>query len=208
MQGRGFGRASMAHILSSLRRIPHCRRVRLLVAPDNLYARRLYEQASFRPVAMSGSGELVLEAKLSGTAIREVRLVVMIRLVATPGHRCHVGRLRSSVGPYAAPTIGVERGPPPLSIRGLVCTVVDPPHPLLFPLGLIAPRCAFPAPHHVAARFACGFGRDPGITDKEVVKCLWQFGHSRSFDRPILELSIEHYRRPMQHLSYDSYRCE
>ena len=102
----------MAHLLAGLRRIPYCRRVRLLVAPEYRCARRLYEQASFRRVAVSSSGELILEAKLSGTFTDEGPLAVMIRLVAAPGHQCHVGRLRSAVGPYAAPTIGVERGPP------------------------------------------------------------------------------------------------
>jgi len=183
MQGRGFGRASMAHIMSSLRRITNCHRVRLLVAPDNLYARRLYEQASFRPVGTSSGGELVLEAKLSGASTNETLLTVMIRLVATPGHRCHVGRLRRLVGPYAAPSIGVERGPPPaFSACGLVCTVVDPLHPALLP----------PVPHTAAMLLSCSASCCGTVRrwlvfclcvmNKEVIKCAWQVSHTRHFD--------------------------
>lgn len=111
-QGLGLGRATMAHILSSLRRIAGCRRVRLLVAPDNIHAMRLYTQAAFQQVGVSSSGELILEAKLPAPLAAGTVLITMLPIVVTPGTSCHVGRLRLSAGPYAARMIGVSRGPP------------------------------------------------------------------------------------------------
>jgi len=111
-QGLGLGRAAMAHVLSSLRRIAGCRRVRLLVAPDNIHAMRLYTQASFQRVGISGSGELILEAKLPAPLAAGTVLITMLSIMVTPGTSCHVGRLRLSAGPYAARMIGVSRGPP------------------------------------------------------------------------------------------------
>jgi len=111
-QGLGLGRATMAHILSSLRRIAGCRRVRLLVAPDKVHAMRLYTQASFQRVGISGSGELILETKLPASLAAETVRITMLPVVVTPGASYHVGRLRLSAGPYAARMIGVSRGPP------------------------------------------------------------------------------------------------
>jgi len=111
-QGLGLGRAALAHILSSLRRIAGCRRVRLLVAPDNIHAMRLYTQASFQRVGISGSGELILEARLPVPLAASMLPITILSFVVTPGTSCHVGRLRLSAGPYAARMIGVSRGPP------------------------------------------------------------------------------------------------
>lgn len=111
-QGRGYGRAAVAHIMSSVRRIAGCRRVRLLVAADNAAALRLYTQAAFRPAGVSDSGELILEAKLADLSSAGILLSDMIRVVVRPGHASRQGRLRLSAGPYAARMIGVERGPP------------------------------------------------------------------------------------------------
>lgn len=45
--GRGLGRAMLASAISRLARIPGCRRIRLLVDPGNLAARRLYAGFGF-----------------------------------------------------------------------------------------------------------------------------------------------------------------
>ena len=111
-QGRGFGRATMARIMTAFRGIAGCRRVRLLVSPDNAPAIRLYTQAAFRPVGVHATGELVLEAMLPGRYTSGPRLCSMLRLVIMPGHASHEGRLRLAAGPYEARMIGVERGPP------------------------------------------------------------------------------------------------
>ena len=111
-QGRGFGRAAMARIMTAFRGIAGCRRVRLLVAPDNVHAVRLYTQAEFRPVGIHVTGELVLEAAVPHQFTSGPRLRSMLRLVVTPGHASHEGRLRLAAGPYEARMIGVERGPP------------------------------------------------------------------------------------------------
>lgn len=111
-QGLGFGRAAMAHIMSSLRRIASCRRVRLLVAADNLAAMRLYGQASFRRVGVSKGSEIILEAALAHVQEAVALLVAAIGIVVTPGSLCHAGRLRLLAGPHEARVIGVSRGPP------------------------------------------------------------------------------------------------
>ena len=105
-QGRGFGRAALANVMSSLRRVPGCRRVRLLVAQDNAPALRLYRQARFRTAGAASGGELVMEAVLpDGLHIGTAR-------PAASGPRSRCGRLRASSGPHAARMIGVSRGPP------------------------------------------------------------------------------------------------
>lgn len=111
-QGLGFGRAAMAHIMSSLRQITSCRRVRLLVAADNIGAMRLYGQALFRRVGVSAGGELILEAALTHAQVVVAFLAVAIGVVVTPGSLCHSGRLRLLAGPHEARVIGVSRGPP------------------------------------------------------------------------------------------------
>ncbi len=114
-QGQGYGRAAIEHVMGTLCRIDGCRRVRLFASFDNTRALRLYAQAGFQAAGIHTTGELILEAVLPETIPVTVALVVLIRLLATLGHACHEGRLRSSVGPYPARVIGVERGPPAIA---------------------------------------------------------------------------------------------
>ena len=65
--GCGLGRAALESALARLGRVRGCRRVRLLVAPDNSVALGLYRRVGFRVVGVSaGTGELVLELGRSG----------------------------------------------------------------------------------------------------------------------------------------------
>ena len=113
-QGRGFGRLAMHEVVERLRRIDGCRRVRLLVAPDNLRARVLYEGIGFHTIgSWPSTGELVLELVLP-LAVDAGRLDAF-NLVAVAARARRVfrhRRLRMTVGPHAAWVIGVERGPP------------------------------------------------------------------------------------------------
>lgn len=114
-QGRGFGRITMTRIMAAFRRLAGCRRIRLLVAPDNAYALRLYARAGFQQAGVHGTGELILEVTLPHPSGCSTRPDVMRRRQATPGHASNEGRLRRVAGPYAAPMIGVQRGPPVLA---------------------------------------------------------------------------------------------
>ena len=68
-QGCGFGRSALLDVMERLRRMPGCRRIRLLVAPDNGPARSLYQQAGFEPVGFwAGTGELILQRRLPDPA--------------------------------------------------------------------------------------------------------------------------------------------
>jgi GNAT superfamily N-acetyltransferase len=113
-QGRGLGRATMAEIMRRFHRVAGCRRVRLLVAPDNRGACHLYEDAGFRPVGvLRATGELILEfipPVLLG-ASRAARNVLGPLPIWTKRGRRRM-RLRLAPGPHAAMVIGVERGPP------------------------------------------------------------------------------------------------
>lgn len=111
-QGHGFGRIAMARIMAVFRRIAGCRRARLLVAPDNAHAVKLYARSGFQPVGVHSTGELIFEATLPHLFIAGTRLTTAVRLLALPGHISREGRLRLAAGPYAARMIGVERGPP------------------------------------------------------------------------------------------------
>ena len=111
-QGHGFGRTAMTRIMAAFRGLAGCRRVRLLVAPDNACALHLYARAGFSRVGVHDTGELILEATLPYAPGSGTRPSVVRRQQATPGHACHEGRLRRAAGPYAAPMIGVQRGPP------------------------------------------------------------------------------------------------
>ncbi len=64
-QGGGRGARAMAAIMAELHRIPACREVRLLVAPDNEAALRLYRRVGFvvRSLARR-TGELVMRCRL------------------------------------------------------------------------------------------------------------------------------------------------
>lgn len=113
-QGRGFGRTTMTRIMAAFRSLAGCRRVRLLVAPDNACALRLYARVGFQQSGVHDTGELILEAILPHLSNCSTRPNVMRRRQATPGHASNEGRLRRAAGPYAAPMIGVQRGPPVL----------------------------------------------------------------------------------------------
>lgn len=116
-QGRGYGRAALGAVLDRLRRVPGCRRVRLLVTRDNVRARQLYESGGFRAAGIwAATREMVLELVLPG-GVDGGRLdtfnlaAVAMRVRRVFRHR----RLRRTAGPHAAWVIGVERGPPDLA---------------------------------------------------------------------------------------------
>jgi RimJ/RimL family protein N-acetyltransferase len=110
-QGRGYGRMAMAQIMTNLRHIVGCRRVRLLVSPANVKAIRLYVEAGFQRVGVHTTGELILEAVLAGFAVIE-DIIVLLRDSSVSKRARRSGRLRLSPGPHVARVIGVERGPP------------------------------------------------------------------------------------------------
>ena len=64
-QGGGRGKRAMAAIRDRLRRLPTCREIRLLVAPDNAAALRLYRRAGFLLLgAFRRTGELIMRCVL------------------------------------------------------------------------------------------------------------------------------------------------
>jgi RimJ/RimL family protein N-acetyltransferase len=108
-QGRGYGRRVLARIMASFRRIPTCRRVRLLVTPDNSHALRLYAQAGFRRVGVTATGDLIFEALLPAPANgfrRRSSLGPQARRSCRP---------RRSPTEHAIRAIAIERGPPGVS---------------------------------------------------------------------------------------------
>jgi diamine N-acetyltransferase len=119
-QGRGYGRAVMGAILNRLRHIDGCRRIRLLVAAENMPARRLYAQAGFRQVdTLAGTGELILELEVTANVPRATADPVIVSLAMVRSRRAgRSRRLRPAIGPHASRVIGVERGPPSRSVRG------------------------------------------------------------------------------------------
>ena len=113
-QGRGYGCIAMLAVMERLRQIPNCRRVRLLVAPDNLRARALYDRFGFRTIGRSDkTGELVLEAALPTPAeVDGLRTFLLLAVAARARRVFRHRRLRLTSGPHPAWVIGVERGPP------------------------------------------------------------------------------------------------
>jgi len=111
-QGRGYGRVALEHVIQRLRRVDGCRRIRLYVAAANGAARRLYGSAGFSECATDDAGWHTLEYKLP----RQVPIASAVRgfaVHAAPAKRDRRRmRLRSSVGPVAARSIGTVRGPP------------------------------------------------------------------------------------------------
>lgn len=109
-QGRGYGRRAVISVMRRLRQVPGCRRIKLLVAPENTHALRLYGQAGFRQVGTLGStGELVLEmAQADDTRSGRVAPVLMAIMPASVMRR----RVRSAGAPPAAKMHGAFHGPP------------------------------------------------------------------------------------------------
>lgn len=65
-QGAGLGGLAMAGIMARLLQIPGCRRVRLLVSPDNAPALRLYGRAGFAAAGLAeATAELIMECVLA-----------------------------------------------------------------------------------------------------------------------------------------------
>lgn len=110
-QGNGYGRTAMAAILDRLRQIPGCRRIRLLVAPDNPHALKLYRQAGFRQVGVSKTtAELIMERTRTetippsqpGVVVRTLFLAIELRLARSHCQRVSSGKQSS----------GASHGPP------------------------------------------------------------------------------------------------
>lgn len=110
-QGRGYGRLALRAILAAFRRIPGCRRARLLVAPDNAPALRLYRAAGFRDAGVHGTGELVLELAMACGAPEEGELSELVPMPPARARRSRRGP-RVEPGPHVARTVGATRGPP------------------------------------------------------------------------------------------------
>ncbi|WP_424814263.1 GNAT family N-acetyltransferase [Roseococcus sp. YIM B11640] len=111
-QGMGHGRRIMEAVIARLRLVPGCRRIRLLVAPDNPGALRLYQRAGFRLQATwPATGELLLECALDGGQPYELLAPQSLGRRFSGRDEGHL-RLRPPCGPHAARVIGVERGPP------------------------------------------------------------------------------------------------
>jgi RimJ/RimL family protein N-acetyltransferase len=63
-RGRGYGRAALCHVIETLHRIDSCRRIRLLVARDNIDARRLYGLNGFQEAGVDDEGWQILQYDL------------------------------------------------------------------------------------------------------------------------------------------------
>ena len=109
-QGCGYGHAVMVAIMDRLRRIEGCCRVRLLVAPENAYARRLYGKAGFSDVdVLQATGELIMECPLEGHAPPGVIMAPDLRTMPMCAVR---SALRAMRLPSATRAHGVTHGPP------------------------------------------------------------------------------------------------
>lgn len=110
-QGRGYGQVVMSAIMGRLRRIEGCRRVRLLVAPANAHARRLYAKAGFsRAGIYTETGELVMECTRMGRVATE-QGADHIRIEDVVMHCARTGSWARGV-PCAARIHGATHGPP------------------------------------------------------------------------------------------------
>jgi diamine N-acetyltransferase len=95
-QGAGHGGAVMRAIILRLRQVPGCRMVRLLVAPDNAAALRLYRRAGFVSAGVfRETGELILRCVLAaGVPSAEVPLrfwanAILMQVIAA--RTCRLG---------------------------------------------------------------------------------------------------------------------
>ncbi len=111
-QGLGLGRAALGAALARLRAVAGCRRVRLLVAPDNAPALRLYRAAGFRVVGEdSRTGELVMECVEPGGVPEQERLALVANAYTLL--QAMWLRLWRRGAPPAAKLSGEFHGPPP-----------------------------------------------------------------------------------------------
>lgn len=135
-QGQGLGRAALAAALSGLARLARIRRIRLLVAPGNAPALRLYQAAGFKPVGTwPHTGERVMEWTAPATTRPDAVTIPALTLVLAMLMRLY----RRGVPP-AARMSGEFHGPP------------DARNPADHP-GRHRPRCPSgrtPAPRHRA----------------------------------------------------------
>jgi diamine N-acetyltransferase len=66
-QGRGCGRAAMSEVISRLRAMPGCRRIRTSFEPTNAVAGALYDSLGFRRTGEVDEGEAVAVLELPDT---------------------------------------------------------------------------------------------------------------------------------------------
>jgi hypothetical protein len=102
----------LARIMGGFRRIPTCRRVRLLVVPENTHALRLYASVGFRRVGVTATGDIILQAVLPGFARRDDFSFALRRPSALAQRARRRRRPRRSPDAHAVRAIGTERGPP------------------------------------------------------------------------------------------------
>jgi len=60
-QGRGYGRATMLEVLSTLKQSPDSKGIKISYEPENRTAERLYAQLGFRPTGEIEEGEVVAQ---------------------------------------------------------------------------------------------------------------------------------------------------
>ena len=112
-QGAGFGRAAMTAAMARFARIAGCRRVRLLVAPDNGPALRLYRRAGFRITGTwPATGELVMECRQAHAIACEGPIDQVLNAYSLVQAMCL--RLWRRGVPPAARMSGEFHGPPAL----------------------------------------------------------------------------------------------
>lgn len=109
-QGCGYGRAVMTAIMERLRCVDGCRRVRLLVSPENARALALYREAGFRRVdVLQKTGELIMEHSVVGCGRGGVRVTRAAQNLSI--HSIHAGPGTTRVC-SAARVRGAIHGPP------------------------------------------------------------------------------------------------
>ena len=112
-QGGGLGRLAMSAAMSRLRAIVGCRRVRLLVAPDNAPALRLYGRAGFEVAGIwPATGELIMECAAAGNVPEQERLALVANAYTLL--QAMWLRLWRRGAPPAAKLSGEFHGPPAL----------------------------------------------------------------------------------------------
>ncbi|MGX9965487.1 GNAT family N-acetyltransferase [Roseomonas sp. F4] len=128
-QGRGLGRTILARIMAGMAAVPGCRRIRLIVVPENGGALALYRKMGFSLVGtLPATGDLVMECALrpGSPALAQAVRALACAIASRRGRRRM--RLRPRTGPHAARVIGIERGPP---ARGQAGAAFERPPPRL-----------------------------------------------------------------------------